>query len=131
MSHLPNIHSTKACPHTTKFCAKYFKNHSDKCTATTLKCTNCVGVYVATNKPCPHYLQEFKIQKFKSQCHLTIIEAHCLYTDTENKKEIAFISVASYKQTRILVKPDYITKDNLNTTMMDFAIKVSGMFKKS
>ena len=123
-------HGTKVCKKE-KVCVKCGGNHTSECKETSLKCSNCNGAHSATDKSCPHYLREVKLQKFKSLHHLTIGEARRRFSNTEEEKIKSYAGKISSAPTPLHQAQNLVTKDVLEATMLKFTQQITGLFQEA
>ena len=103
-------HSTRACRSDKQLCSSCGEAHPHVCSATSPR-INCSGAHTATNKDCPQYQLEIRLQKFKSPNHLTIRKARHQFMDN-----VSTSSRSSGKVT-FIPPPEGITKIDLEAAL--------------
>ena len=116
-------HSTKMCRSTDSICVSCATSHTGDCTSPTPLCINCKAAHPANDKACPHYLQEARLQKFRSENHLTIREARRQFTyrPVANKTSYAMVADST--------PPDTVTKADLDNALRTMSTHFTTMLQ--
>lgn len=89
-------HGTRNCKKE-KVCRQCGSSHEGACKEGAKSCASCSGAHGTGDKACPRYIEEMKIQEFKSTHHLTITEARRKYKNKDERTNYATIAA---KQTK-------------------------------
>lgn len=107
-------HATKNCKKD-KICRNCGAVHEGDCKDGAQACASCLGSHATGDKTCPKYIEELKIQEFKSKHHLTVTEARRKYKSEEGR--VKYATVVS-KQPKDCSHPTNTTSSkNLENTL--------------
>lgn len=84
-------HGTNFCKKE-KICRSCGSSHEGECRGGVQACASCLGFHDTGDRTCPKYIEEVKIQEFKSIHHLTITEARRTYKSKESRPKYATIA---------------------------------------
>ena len=111
---------TRAC-RSELMCISCAQSHPEACDPSALRCINCKGSHAANDKNCPAYQREIKLQKFRSQHHLTIRDARRQFKDSNIPLDHSYAKVASH------VPQEYVSKSDFESTMQNMVSQFSSL----
>ena len=115
----------KAC-RSEPICKVCATSYTGNCSSDTPCSINCKGKHAADDKKCPEYIQEMKLQKFKSDWHLTLREARRQFIVPPSQSKPLYATVTAEAPTDFVTKASF--EDALQKISEQFTSIVQTIF---